>query len=263
MRIADIELNINSILDVKKGRIPPSSPQCSSRHSDCFVYVLSGNAEYMFDGKNCIAETGNVIYLAHNSNYSIKVTDENYTFIFIDFFFKNCVTAIFSNEIYKLKSVSLLKNSFEKIYYLWEMGDFSDKIFCKSIIYNIYSEIVKAGFSQYVSHDRRNQIEHIVSYISENLSNSDLTVKKLSEMCAISEVHFRRMFSYIYHVSPIKFITVARINKAKELLISEPSCISEIAEKCGFQNHYYFSKVFKSETGMTPSKFRSFYTTNL
>ena len=37
---------------------------------------------------------------------------------FIDFFFKNCVTAIFSNEIYKLKSVSLLKNSFEKIYYL-------------------------------------------------------------------------------------------------------------------------------------------------
>lgn len=263
MRITDIDLNITSILDVKKGRIPPSSLRCSARQSDCFVYVLSGSAEYLFGDKSVVARAGNIIYLAHNSNYSIEVTDENYTFIFIDFFFENSTDTVFSNEIYNSKNLSILKGSFEKLYYFWKTGTFSEKIYCRSIIYIIYSEIAKSRFSQYVSHDRRKQIAQIAAYIHENLSDNDLTVKKLSAMCHISEVHFRRMFSCIYHISPIKFVTLARINKAKELLISESTCISEIAEKCGFQNHYYFSKVFKSETNMTPSDYRSFYTTNL
>jgi len=263
MRITDTELTINSILDVKKGRIPPSFPECCARHSDCFAYVLSGEAEYIFENKSYPVEVGNILYLSHNSNYSIRVNDENYSFIFIDFFFDHSKGSVFENAVYRSKGVSVLKNDFEKLYNLWQIGDFSNKIYCKSLIYRIYSEIAKSNFSQYVSHDRRKQIERIVSYIFENLSDSDLTVKKLSKICNISEVHFRRIFSYIYHISPIKFVTVARINKAKELLISESSCISEIAEKCGFQNHYYFSKVFKSETGMTPSEFRSFYTTNL
>lgn len=263
MKITDAELNINTIIGVQKGRIPPSTPTCNARHSDCFVYVLSGEAEYTFDGERYTAETGSVIYLAEGSNYSIKVSNENYTFIFIDFYFENGENVVFKNQIFKSKSILLLKNSFEKLYHLWKTGNFSDKIYCRAIIYNIYSEVARTVFSQYASQDRREQIERVAKYISENLHSSDLTVEQLSRMCNISEVHFRRIFSYIYHVSPIKFITVARINKAKELLISDPSCISEIAEKCGFQNHYYFSKVFKSETGMTPSKFRSFYTTNL
>jgi len=263
MRITDIELNINSILDVKSGRIPPSFPRCRGRHSDCFVYVLSGNAEYVFDGKSYIAEAGNIIYLAHNSNYSINVTDDNYTFIFIDFFFEDKEDIVFSNEIYKRKSISMLKNEFEKLYHLWKTGDFSDKIYCKSIVYNIYSKVVKSVFSQYVSHSRRKQIESIAAYIYENLSDTEITIEKLSKMCDISEGHFRRIFFHIYHISPLKFLNAARINKAKELLISESCPISEIAEKCGFQNHYYFSKIFKSETNMTPSQFRNFYKINL
>ena len=47
-----------------------------------------------------------------------------------------------------------------------------------------------------------------------------------------------------------------KIKKAKELLADENIKISVVAEKCGFQNHYYFSKVFKSETNMTPLSFR-------
>ena len=263
MRITDVELKINSILDVKKGRIRPSSIRCHARHSDCFVYVLSGGAEYIFDGKSRIAEAGNIIYLAHNSDYSINVTDENYTFIFFDFNFENKEYKVFSNDVYHTKSISILKNEFEKLYHLWKMGDFSDKIYCRSIVYNIYSVVARTAFSQYVSHDRREQVEQIVAYITENLDNSDLSVEKLSRMCNISSVHFRRIFSHIYHLSPVKFIILARINKAKELLMSESCPISEIAEKCGFENHYYFSKVFKSETQMSPSQFRSFYKSNL
>lgn len=263
MKITDLQLDIKSISGIYKGRIPPSSLRCNNRHSDCFVYVLSGEGKYTFDDRPYIASAGDIMYLSHNSNYSINITDENYTFICIDFFFENSKNEIFKNEIYKSKSFSVLKTDFEKLYRFWNFGNFPDKIYCKSLFYKIYSEIAKLIFSQYISQDRRKQIEHIVEYITDNLSDSNLTISSLSKMCNISEVHFRRIFSCIYHISPIRFIMLTRINRAKELLISETCSISEVAERCGFKNHYYFSKIFKSETNMTPSNFRKFYKTNL
>ena len=263
MKITDLELNMQSIAGIYRGKIPPSSPRCAARHSDCFVYVLSGEAEYTFKNRSHTSTAGDIIYLSHNSTYSIHVTDENYTFIYIDFFFENGQNTVYENEIYRSGSFSVLKSDFEKLYSFWKLGDLSDKIYCKALLYKIYSRIAKSSFSQYISRDRRKQIEHIAEYINDNLDDSNLTVSNLSKMCHISEVHFRRLFSCIYHISPIKFISLARINKAKELLLLETCHISEVAERCGYQNHYYFSKSFKSETNMTPSEFRSFYIANL
>lgn len=263
MTITDSERTVTSILGVYKGRIPPSEPTCAARHSDCFVYVLSGRADYVFGDKVHTADTNSIIYLSHNSRYSIKVVDDNYTFIYIDFMFDNEKSLVYSNGIYKSKSLSLLKGHFEKLYRLWKVGNFSDKLYCHSILYNIYSDIAQTVFAQYVSHDRREQMESIAAYITENLQDSELTVDKLSRMCNLSAVHFRRLFSCIYHTSPVRFIVLARTNKARELLISEEGSVLAVAEKCGFKNHYYFSKVFKEQTGMSPSRFRSFYKTNL
>ncbi|MEE1277500.1 MAG: helix-turn-helix domain-containing protein [Acutalibacteraceae bacterium] len=262
MKITDTQLHIKSIIGVYKGKIPPSSPKCKSRHSDCFVYVLSGEAEYIFKNRTYLASSGDIIYLSADSVYSINVTDENYAFIYVDFVFENDKNTVFKNGIYKSKSLLLLKSNFENLYRLWNMGGFADKIYCDSLVYEIYAQVVKSYFSQLIPHERRKQIECVAEYIIQNLHDCDLTVSNISRKCNISEVHFRRLFSCVYHVSPIRFIKLARINKAKELLLSETCSISEIAENCGFQNHYYFSKAFKTETNMTPSDFRKFYATN-
>lgn len=88
MKITDSEQNIKYIVGIHKGKIPPSTSKCNSRHSDCFVYVLSGEAEYTFKNRSHTSTAGDIVYLSHNSTYSIHVTDENYTFIYIDFFLK-------------------------------------------------------------------------------------------------------------------------------------------------------------------------------
>lgn len=263
MKNTDIELNISNIIDVYKGHIPRNKIECKNRKSDCFVYVTSGNAEYIFNDKKQKAETGNVIYLSKNSNYSINVCDDNYFFICIDFIFSNNKSDILENEIYKTKGILMLENTFEKMYKYWHLGNFSDKIKCKALIYSIYSEIAKSVFSLYVPRDRRKQIEELSTFISKNINNPDLNVKMLSNICNISEVHLRRIFSHIYHTSPIKFITSLRIKKAKELLSQESIAISEISLQCGFKNQYYFSKIFKAEINMTPTEYRNNYKDNL
>ena len=255
-------LNIKKIADVQRGMILPSKLHCAKRRSDCFVYVLSGEATYHFVPKNNItAKAGNVIYLAHNSTYSIDVSVDNYAFIFIDFFFEHPENVQLENQIYKAQSISIFENKFEKLFTLWTFGDFSDKIYCNSLLYQIYSEIAKIVLSLYVSAKRKAQLQRISEYMNQNLCDPDLNIATLSQMCNISEVHFRRLFAQIYHTSPIKFLIDLRLKKAKELLLSDTSPISEVSEKCGFQNAYYFSKVFKENLNMTPSQFRELYRT--
>lgn len=259
MKIVDSELDIKSILNVHKGTIKPSNVVCRSRYSDCFVYVLTGGAEYNFNGKIQVAKAGDIIYLANDSHYTIKVTDDNYTFFFVDFLFDNKNGSAFENEIYSSKSFAVLENKFNEFYDLWSVGNFAEKIYCKSLIYHIYYQIVNSCLHSYVSKTNRKKIEEIIGYISENLSDSGLNIAKLSEMCDASEVHFRRIFHQIYHVPPVKFISDLRIKRAKELLTTSNLKISEISENCGFENQYYFAKKFKAQTHLTPSKYRELY----
>jgi two-component system response regulator YesN len=52
------------------------------------------------------------------------------------------------------------------------------------------------------------------------------------------------------------YIRILRIEKAKKLLLNGEERIYDIAAKVGYEDSNYFTRAFKSETGMTPKKYR-------
>lgn len=97
--------------------------------------------------------------------------------------------------------------------------------------------------------------EYMVQHFSEELVLTDLAqIYGYSVQTLISN------FKKHYGKTPMKCITDLRISKAKELLVHTSFQVSEIAELCGYENVYYFSNVFKKETGISPLKFRQGYT---
>lgn len=54
-----------------------------------------------------------------------------------------------------------------------------------------------------------------------------------------------------------EYLTRFRIEKAKHLLLASSMSIPEIADNIGLRDHYYFNKVFKKHTGVTPYKYKS------
>ena len=52
------------------------------------------------------------------------------------------------------------------------------------------------------------------------------------------------------------YIASLRIQRAKELLQNEVLSIQEIAEQVGYNDYFYFTKVFKKVQGISPSKYR-------
>ena len=253
MKITNSELNIQKILSVTKATFPVSAPHCSERKSDCFVYVLSGSAKYTFSGKDYFIEPGDIIYLAYKSTYDIEVTVSDYSFIFIDFFFE-FKNAVMENAIYKNQSQT--ENLFYRFLNLWTIGNFSDKILCKSILYDIYSKIVFSSICSYIPSIRKNQLEAAVKIINLNYTDPSLTVKYLADAANMSEGHFRRTFFAVYHTTPVKFITSLRLNLAKQLLISSNFGVSKIASMCGFSSAYYFDRVFKKFLNATPGEYK-------
>lgn len=87
--------------------------------------------------------------------------------------------------------------------------------------------------------------------------NRNITLDFLSEKYFISKQALIKKFKKYIDQTPIDYLNGVRIRQSKELLKNSIEPIGEISEKCGFSNIYYFSKIFKKSTGMSPKEYRN------
>lgn len=101
--------------------------------------------------------------------------------------------------------------------------------------------------------DNDGLIFRVDSYINNNITE-DLSVPRLCNEFHISKNKIYELSDSIYGMSIASYIRKKRVEIAKKYL-SEGFSVSEAAEKSGFYDSNYFSKIFKRETGVLPSKF--------
>lgn len=97
----------------------------------------------------------------------------------------------------------------------------------------------------------------ICRYVETNLTG-DISALQICSFFGISQSQLSRLFKKKSDLSYNEFLTDMRIRKAKELLENnEDVFVGEVAALVGFQDQYYFSKVFKKITGETPRDYRN------
>ncbi len=99
------------------------------------------------------------------------------------------------------------------------------------------------------------KLSDVLEYIHQDIERG-FTVQELAEVAHVHPNYFIRLFKRHLGVPPIQYITQKKMEKAKQLLITTGSSVSEIAERVGFSDLFYFSKQFKKMTGLTPSEYR-------
>ncbi len=89
-----------------------------------------------------------------------------------------------------------------------------------------------------------------------NHIEEDISVKLIAEKLFISKAYLSELFKQSTGISLLEYITRIKVERAKYLLISTPLKNYEVADRLGFKDHEYFSKIFKKVTGITPHEFR-------
>lgn len=97
--------------------------------------------------------------------------------------------------------------------------------------------------------------EKIASYIRGHYE-SGISVGQVAEQFEITPNYLSTLFKNEMGVSFVQYLTEIRMVKAKELLACKEMTIGAVAEKLGYQNAAYFTKVFRENTGLYPTEFR-------
>jgi AraC-like DNA-binding protein len=104
--------------------------------------------------------------------------------------------------------------------------------------------------------EHQQEILSVLRYIDRNLGKP-LTNAKLAEIALTSESRFIRCFRDATGQTPARYVQNRRLRRAAEALVATDHSIDEIAERCGFANRYYFTRVFSQRVGVPPARYRS------
>lgn len=85
---------------------------------------------------------------------------------------------------------------------------------------------------------------------------ADLSVADLADHAGYSPFHFARLFARHVGIGPGQYLTALRIDRAKQLLLTETESVIDVATAVGFDSLSSFSRRFRSTVGVPPAQLR-------
>lgn len=100
----------------------------------------------------------------------------------------------------------------------------------------------------------RAEINRVTNFLQEEYKK-EITLNELARIANLSPYHLIRVFKKQTGKTPLEYLIDIKINNAKRMIV-EGKNITEVCFLSGFNNHSYFSSVFKRKVSMTPSQYR-------
>lgn len=98
-------------------------------------------------------------------------------------------------------------------------------------------------------------VAEVCRYIAGNYSRN-ISLPEVASYVHLNKTYLSGLFKKEMGVNFYDYLTNYRLDKAKELLLTNRCNISELAEKVGYSNPSHFAKVFKKTTGLSPLEYK-------
>lgn len=162
-----------------------------------------------------------------------------------------------ANTIIHTQHAEIMRSSIQKI--LNEKRNllpFSNEYISNQVEY-ILIKIARAAEENYSSASRKYEEELLSLRLAlQNDLSRTWTIQMMAELVGLSSSRLSVLYKKRFGLSPNEDLIQMRIDKSKILLLSTNLKLQNISQLCGFQNEYYFSRVFKERENITPGAFR-------
>jgi AraC family transcriptional regulator len=100
------------------------------------------------------------------------------------------------------------------------------------------------------------RLRRALDHISANLDR-DITLTQLAQVAGVSVFHFARTFTRAMGVSPSRYVSRMRLERAMAEIAAGKLSLVEIAFRAGFSSQASFTRAFCRVTGLTPGEYRT------
>lgn len=249
-------------------------PKAYHENEACFIFVNQGN--FQVRSQTEILQVNNeTALLAKCLNYFYETikkpgeTNDNIEVIGI-MLYPELIKSLFDFDIsnsnhkfdFNLKQVQvnkLLEHYRESINILLENPELADEELIKNKLREFIILMTKTinapSELDFLAAIFKPNFAKFEEVIQSNLY-ANLSLDELASLCHMSLSTFKRKFTEVYAESPQKYFTKVKVDKSIVLLKNKELRISDIAYDLGFESPTTFNRVFKQQTGKSPSEYR-------
>lgn len=161
------------------------------------------------------------------------------------------ITHMFFSYFYdkRVNVHELFRNQYS---YSTYMDSYSDEASLRETMAFMMKQVKELEMSKAPESD----IEKAKSFISENIADP-ITVKEVADCVSLSAEYFTKLFKKETGQNIKEYITLTKVEAAKDMLEKSNISVGMVAIELGFSNFSHFSQVFKKQEGMSPSEYRS------
>ncbi|HLQ72307.1 MAG TPA: AraC family transcriptional regulator [Bacillota bacterium] len=227
-----------------------------------FQYTLAGRGEIIIDNDMYELKQGDAFFIKIPSNhkYYLPKNSDSWEFIYITLFgeeslksyeeIKKSLGQIISLDLHSAP-VSMLFEMFNKV----SNQKINDAYESSALAFSFLMELHRFALNLHKNKDWPTPITKAIAFIDSNYASS-ISLDDIVSVSGLSKYYFMRLFHKATKLTPIQYLKKTRINRSIEMLKNETLNIQDIAIRVGFSNGNYFSKVFRSYLGVSPSQFR-------
>ncbi len=224
------------------------------------IYLVSGEIEFIDGDKITSISQGNLIIYPPKTPYKYRciATKQNVTFYWVHFTGKDVLTLLekyklsLFPKIHKINVSNRIDARFKSLFDAFALKDgFRDDdlaALCQRVLIEIGRVVSIEGTGS-------GRLHKSVRYLNENFTEA-IKIGELAKMENMCMTTFNLHFKKYVGTTPTKYIIKLRMQQAVDLLLNSELSIQEIASRCGYNDYNFFTKVFKGEFGVAPSKYR-------
>lgn len=220
------------------------------------VYVSAGTIKLFSDSHESTISAGSICVIPPFVPHKLQYVDASVRRITFGVSYLNKYLSPFASENFpKLYSTHVTVSKKSKIAEIVDsLVDEINLYKGESAYIYIYKLMAECSFLP-SSQSETKLIVKIMKYIGDN-SKGKISLDDVANACGVTKYHICRLFKKEFEITPVDYITFARIRRAVFKLINTNQSITKISNDLEFYSPKYFTKLFKSYFGVSPSKFR-------